>query len=143
MKMAESSPNGSKTMWEKERLLVTSNFSFSCSFFKRLLLQTRKNQVLFGKGLKSQDLLWEKEKILVRYTILSSFSEKNFTICTYLQIKSIITQTTKFMQLKIEILFGKGKKHCRKRRKCWFQKPSLSGPLKVWIVWLRVKSLLK
>ena len=35
----------------KEKLLVTSNFSFSCSVFKRLLLQTRKNQGLFGKGL--------------------------------------------------------------------------------------------
>ena len=38
-------------MWEKEKLLVTSNFSFSHSVFKRLVLQTRKNQGLFGKGL--------------------------------------------------------------------------------------------
>ena len=29
-----------------------SNFSFFYSVFKRLLLQTRKNQGLFGKGLK-------------------------------------------------------------------------------------------
>ena len=40
--MAESSQNG---------LLVTSNFSFSHSVFKRLVLQTRENQGLFGKGL--------------------------------------------------------------------------------------------
>ena len=33
-------------------LLVMSNFSFSHSVFKRLLLQTLKNQGLFGKGLK-------------------------------------------------------------------------------------------
>ena len=52
MKMAESFSNGQKTVWEKEKLLVTSNFSFSHSVFKRLLLQTRKNQGLFGKGLK-------------------------------------------------------------------------------------------
>ena len=38
-------------MWEKEKLLVTSNFSFSHSVFKRLLLQTHKIQGLFGKGL--------------------------------------------------------------------------------------------
>ena len=38
-------------MWEKEKLLVTSNFSFSHNVFKRLVLQTRKNQGLFGKGL--------------------------------------------------------------------------------------------
>ena len=51
VKMAESSPKGQKTLWDKEKLLVTSNFSFSHSVFKRLVLQTRKNQGLFGKGL--------------------------------------------------------------------------------------------
>ena len=40
-----------KTLWEKEKLLVTSNFSFSHSIFKRLVLQTCKNKGLFGKGL--------------------------------------------------------------------------------------------
>ena len=49
--MVESSPNEKKTLWEQEKLLVTSNFSFSRSVFKRLVLQTRKNQGLFGKGL--------------------------------------------------------------------------------------------
>ena len=43
--MKESSPNGWKTLWEKEKLLVTS---------KRHVLQTRKNQGLFGKGLNTQ-----------------------------------------------------------------------------------------
>ena len=38
-------------MWEKEKLLDSSNFSFSHSVFKRLVLQTRENQGLFGKGL--------------------------------------------------------------------------------------------
>ena len=51
MKMAESFPEGEKTLREKEKLLVASNFSFSRSVFKRLILQTRKNQGLFGKGL--------------------------------------------------------------------------------------------
>ena len=36
---------------KKEKLLVTSNFSFSHSVFKRLVLQTCKNQGLFRKGL--------------------------------------------------------------------------------------------
>ena len=49
--MAESFPDGYKTQWEKEKLLVTSNFSFSHSVFKRLVQQTHKNQGLFGKGL--------------------------------------------------------------------------------------------
>ena len=50
-KMAEISLNGQKTLWAKEKLVVTSNFSFSHSVFKRLILQTRKNKSLFGKGL--------------------------------------------------------------------------------------------
>ena len=49
--MSESSSNSWKTLWEKEKLHVTSNFSFSHSFFKSLVLQTRKNKGLFGKGL--------------------------------------------------------------------------------------------
>ena len=32
-----------KTLWEKDKLLVTSNFSFSHSVFKRLVLQICKN----------------------------------------------------------------------------------------------------
>ena len=62
MKMAESSPNGWKTLWKKEKLLITSNFSLSLSgaiypnptvFSKDwyCVLQTHKNQGLFGKGL--------------------------------------------------------------------------------------------
>ena len=40
-------------LWEKEKLLVTCNFSFSSTVFKRLVLQKRKKQSLFGKGLKA------------------------------------------------------------------------------------------
>ena len=88
--MAESSRKGEKTLWKKEKLLITSNFSFSRSVFKTLVRQTRKNLGLFGKGLKhlqtimSEALkclnlhstewktLWEKEKMLV--TSMFSFS---------------------------------------------------------------------
>ena len=38
-------------LWEIEKLLVMSNLSFSLSVFKSLVLQTRKNQGYFGKGL--------------------------------------------------------------------------------------------
>ena len=41
----------------KDKLLVMSNFSFSHSVFKGLVLQTRKNQGLFGKGLGK--LCWQ------------------------------------------------------------------------------------
>ena len=52
MKMAESSLNEWKTQWEKEKLLVTSNFSFYHSVFKRLVLQT----------CKKPGLVWERVK---------------------------------------------------------------------------------
>ena len=40
-----------KTLLEKEKMLVTSIFSFSHSVFKMILFQTRENQGLFAKGL--------------------------------------------------------------------------------------------
>ena len=49
--MTESFKNVYKTLQEKEKLHVTSNFSFPHSVFKTLILQTRKNQGLFGKEL--------------------------------------------------------------------------------------------
>ena len=52
--MPESYPNGYKTVWEKEKLLVKSNFSFShCVFksFKRLVSQGRQKVSLCGNGL--------------------------------------------------------------------------------------------
>ena len=52
--MAERCPKGKKTLLEKEKLLVTSNFSFSHNVFKRLVLQTCKIQDFFGKSLKEE-----------------------------------------------------------------------------------------
>ena len=49
--MAESCPQGKKTPWEKENLLVTSKFSFSHSAFKRLELPNVKRRACLGKGL--------------------------------------------------------------------------------------------
>ena len=49
--MAEISPKKQKTLCEKEKLLITSNFYFSHSVFKGLVPPTRKNQGLIGKGL--------------------------------------------------------------------------------------------
>ena len=53
MKLVKSSSKGYKTLWEKEKLLVMSNFSFSRNVLKKPVLQTRKNQGLFGKGLNN------------------------------------------------------------------------------------------
>ena len=40
-------------LWDKEKLLIQSNFSFSHGVFKRLVPQLSKNNGLFGKGLKA------------------------------------------------------------------------------------------
>ena len=40
-----------KTLWKKEKLLVTSNFSFSHSVFKSLVPQGRQKVSLCGNGL--------------------------------------------------------------------------------------------
>ena len=55
-------------MWKKEKLLVTSNFSFSHSVFKRLVLQTCTLQGLIGKGFKP----------ITRRQILDSSKVKKF-----------------------------------------------------------------
>ena len=50
-KIEENYPNRRKTLWEKEKLLVTSNFSFSYSVFKRLVSLGRQKVSLCGNGL--------------------------------------------------------------------------------------------
>ena len=78
----ENGKNGQKTAWERQKLLVTSNFSFSCSVFKSLVLQTRNdpfsNKPWFLRVCSTSLLktLQEKEKLLV--TSNFSFSRNVF-----------------------------------------------------------------
>ena len=46
-----------KTLWVKEKLLIMSNFSFSHSVFKRLLLQTCKNSRLVWERINLHHIL--------------------------------------------------------------------------------------
>ena len=54
MKMTESFQKGRKHCRENEKLLVTTNFSFSHSVFKRMYIRHIKTRVYFGKGLRAQ-----------------------------------------------------------------------------------------
>ena len=70
---------GKKTWWEKEKLLVKSNFSFFHRVFHSYISSVRQNVALCGSGLtlystdthfdastqKFLKTLWEKEKLLV------------------------------------------------------------------------------
>ena len=44
-----------ETLWEKEKLLATSNFSFSHNVFKICLVLMRQNDYLWSKGLMLPD----------------------------------------------------------------------------------------
>ena len=53
--MAENSQNGLKTLWEKEKLLVTSKFSFPTMFSKDVYCRHVKTRACLGKG---YNILW-------------------------------------------------------------------------------------
>ena len=87
-------------LWEKEKLLITSNFSFSRTVFKSCLFLMCQNEYLWSKGLK--------EKMLV--TSISSISHNVFTLSkTWIIISSTFelksANTFNFDQSKM--LFGK------------------------------------
>ena len=65
--------NEKKTLWKKEKLLVTSNFSFSCNVFsKNCLLLMRQNEYLWSK-----ELTLSKQQILGSCK-LKEFADENF-----------------------------------------------------------------
>ena len=86
-----------KTLWEKEKLLVTSNFSSSHNVFKSCLLLMCQNEYLWSKGLKlcttrfrlSTTLkkkllktLWKKEKMLVTSISHNVLNHQKKKFCT-------------------------------------------------------------
>ena len=78
-----------------------SNFSFSHCVLKRLVLQTCKNQGLFGKELKKESTCYQGQKFL-DISKLEAFTAD----------KTEVTQILKFIS-------GRVKKHCGKRKKIW------------------------
>ena len=106
-------------MWEKEKLLVTSNFSFSHIVFKRHVLQTRKNQGLFGKGLapfrsghglsvlfKTNIACWED----LPHKLIGSFQDKycmlgRFTAQAYRFFSRQILHAGKIYRTSLSVLF--------------------------------------
>ena len=75
MKMAESFPKGLKTLWEKEKLLLIGNFSFSHRVFKRLLSRrhVKTRAYVFGKGSKTlgkEEIACHKQFLLFPQSLL-------------------------------------------------------------------------
>ena len=76
-KMAESYLNRQKTLWEKKKLLITSNFSFSHSVFKRLIFQGHQKVSLRGNGLTLHKFL--------DLSKLNAFAEDKIKVTQYLK----------------------------------------------------------
>ena len=108
-----------------EKLLVTSNFSFSHSVFKRLVLQTYKNQGLFGKGFMYTGRFihiscssWNVNKMM-RFIVERKTTIKNFKTKLQQSVLFTITLThshtmTPFDAPRKQVFW----KHCGKRRNC-------------------------
>ena len=120
--MAKSFLKGEKTLWKKEKLLVTSNFSFSHSVFKRLVLQTRKNQGLFGKGLRRTVMDPESCTILLSMVYKHPYKLQPIPLSQTTNFKLFETERVWRRQLQIRWKWQKvlktGRKHCGKRRNC-------------------------
>ena len=86
--MSESSQTRKKTLWEKEKLLVPSYFSFSHSFFQNACPA---NQGLFGKGLiNERPKAWLKKYDVIsdaQFGFKSNFSTTDaiFILNTFIQ----------------------------------------------------------
>ena len=66
--MAESSADGKKTLWEMEKLLVTSNFSFSPQCFEKACFP----------GASKGVIVWEWVK--VRYNLIDNITEVSMKV---------------------------------------------------------------
>ena len=53
-----------KTLWEKEKLLIMSNFSFSHNVLKSCLLLMRQNEYLWSKGLTLSLMMMTQEALV-------------------------------------------------------------------------------
>ena len=103
-----------KTLWEKEKMLVTSIFSFPHSVFysmkKKIIILATFNlsSVNAFNSVMFKILLFGKER--VKSTRQHKFS--------FVQTESICRHKNK-CDPKTEICFQKSKKHTGKSRKCW------------------------
>ena len=132
------------------KVFVMSNFSFSYSVFQRLVLQTRKNQGLFGKGLilpvVRKCLLGLLGPLGLNPTLhnLSFNSISNNKVLDWSKLKAHaddkinVTEKLKFALGRVENIVRNGEnagyQHFFLFLQC-FQRPLFSRLLKIGIVW--------
>ena len=87
-----------KTLWQMEKLLLMSNFSFCFNVFKSHLLQVRQNAFVCGKGLRLAFL---------KYDLYCFCIEKNDKVqfkCihkSYGEVANLVFQHSNFHELRI------------------------------------------
>ena len=119
--MAESYTDGLKTLWEKEKLLVTSNFSFSHSIFKRLVAQGRQKVPLCGNGLMACVRTRKENGVyFVNWFLLDNVSRSYFSPCDkkvdFFILKALannnfcVTQRIELVFDRVENMVEKGEK---------------------------------
>ena len=148
--MAESYPNRYKTLWEKEKLLVTGNFSFSQCFQKACFPGASKGVIVWE---------WVKGWLVIMWHY--EFRDCTSRICTYLMLKCSKFHAINLKSNRYHILVGlifyhtilnfnysentlwekdnnyAGYQHFLLLPLC-YQKMSLLWVLKAGIVWYRV-----
>ena len=77
MKLKNNLLIGQKTMWEKDKLLVKSNFPFSHNVFQDLLQQTGLMLLLFGNGLKQSRFELYNELWGITFTVNMTFGRNH------------------------------------------------------------------
>ena len=116
--MEENYPNRRKTLWEKEKFLITSNFFFSHSIFKRLVSLGRQKMSLCGNGLMTvrnkplENIVGKGENASNQHFLL--FPQYFQKACFPWASKGVIVW--EWVNDPMEQAFWK---HCGKRRKCW------------------------
>ena len=126
--MVESTPKRYRTLWEKEILLIMSNFSCSHNVFKRLVQQTCKNIVLLGNGLNppsARAYLQKQFDGIFYHNYETKINGKrinslpNDKISDWYKMKAFAADKIDATEKLIFFFFlRKGRKHYVKRRKC-------------------------
>ena len=132
---------GRKHCGKRRNCSVKAISPFPTVFSKDVSYRHVKTRPCLGKGKLCQMCFLFVPQLLTLYQITNFQSGPN----------SKHLQATNRCNLTTEIPFGKVRKHCGKRRKCWlpafspfptlFSNASFPGSLKVEIVWERVNSL--
>ena len=124
--MVEVLRTGNETLLEKEKLLVTSNFSFSHGVFKDLSCRHVKTKVFFATGLKLLlHVLYPARHLriidpYVSFCLTTELTHYQMTNFRLFQTERVCRQQFQIGR-KWKKVIQMGRKHCGKRRNCSLQ----------------------